>query len=242
MNTYSFTYIIGYRHSLDKFNNLKRVLDWINGFSNVEVIVVEQDTHSKISHIPLKCKHIFLKSDKPFNKSWSYNIGLKNSNSNIIGFGDTNLTIKPSNLIDSVKSLENYEMVSAHSSIIELFPNENNYPFEELFKINRQGQLNSLCNGICFFRRQSINKIGGWNESFIGLGGSDEFQSHKVNNFLSNVQLESSAIQFMYNKEQINPINERILQQLTTLSKEDLVKTVNASVQKNGMKNLYDTF
>jgi hypothetical protein len=36
--------------------------------------------------------------------------------------------------------------------------------------------------------------------------------------------------------------NLQLLNQLITLPKEDLVKTVNMSVQKNGMKNLYDTF
>ena len=77
MNTHSFTYIIGYRHSPDRLNNLRRVLDWINGFANVEVILVEQDKHSKISHLSLKCKHIFIKTDKPYNKYWGYNVGLK---------------------------------------------------------------------------------------------------------------------------------------------------------------------
>ena len=38
MNKYSFTYIVGYRHSLDRFNNLKKSLDWVNGFSNMEEI------------------------------------------------------------------------------------------------------------------------------------------------------------------------------------------------------------
>ena len=40
MNTHSFTYIIGYRHSPDRFHNLKKVLDWISGFANVDVILI----------------------------------------------------------------------------------------------------------------------------------------------------------------------------------------------------------
>ena len=40
---YSFTYIIGYRHKPDRLNNLRRVLDWINGFMGAEVILIEQD-------------------------------------------------------------------------------------------------------------------------------------------------------------------------------------------------------
>ena len=62
---HSFTYIIGYRHSTERLNNLKRVLDWISRYQGIELIVVEQDTHSKISHLNLRCKHIFLKSKMP---------------------------------------------------------------------------------------------------------------------------------------------------------------------------------
>jgi hypothetical protein len=240
MNIYSFTYIIGYRHSQDKFNNLKRVLDWINGFANVEVILVEQDKISKISHLPLKCKHIFLKTDKPFNKAWGYNVGIKYSNSNIIGFGDAETIVNPIKLIENIKLLDKYEMVSTHNSIIDLAPNENNILFEDLVKIDRLGKSNSICDGICFFRKSSIIKIGCWSESFVGYGGVEDFQSHKTKNFITNYQSDDSAKRFFHNKNENNPINSQILNKLVTMSKEDLVKTINISTQKIGMNNLYE--
>jgi hypothetical protein len=76
-HNYAFTYVIGYRHRIDRLQNLRRVLDWINGFSGAEVIIVEQDKHSKISHLNLKAKHIFIKSNLPYNRSWSFNVALK---------------------------------------------------------------------------------------------------------------------------------------------------------------------
>ena len=242
MNTHSFTYIIGYRHSPDRLNNLRRVLDWINGFANVEIIVVEQDKHSKISHLSLKCKHIFLKTDKPYNKSWGYNVGLKYANTDIISFGNADTIIDPNKLIEAIQSLDKYEMVSPHNSIIELFQNEGNNQYEDILKINRPSRTTSLCSGISIFRKAAIQKIGGWNESFIGLGGADEFLSHKVKNFLKNNELHMSAYHFFHNKIDTNPINEKILQQMIGMSKEDLVKSVNMSSQKIGMRNFYDTF
>ena len=86
-SNYSFTYIIGYRHNPERLNNLRRVLDWINGFGGVEVIIVEQDTHSKISHLNLKARHIFTKSNMPYNRSWAFNVAIKYSTSNILVFG-----------------------------------------------------------------------------------------------------------------------------------------------------------
>jgi hypothetical protein len=70
----SFTYIIGYRNKPDRLNNLRRTIDWLNGFSNVQIILVEQDKHSKISQLNLRCEHIFVKSNMPYNRSWAFNI------------------------------------------------------------------------------------------------------------------------------------------------------------------------
>lgn len=242
MNTHSFTYIIGYRHSPDRLNNLRRVLDWINGFANVEVILVEQDKHSKISHLSLKCKHIFIKTDKEYNKSWGYNVGLKSSNTNIVIFGDADTIMDPNKLIEAIQLLDKYEMVSSHNSIIDLFPNEGNTQYDDILKIIRPGRTTSLCSGISVFRKAAIQKIGGWNESFIGLGGADEFLSHKVKNFLTSNVLPINAYHFFHNKIDSNPINEKILQQMVGISKEDLVRSINMSSQKTGMRNFYDTF
>jgi hypothetical protein len=85
----AFTFIIGYRHRIDRLNNLRRTLDWINGFSGGQIILVEQDKHSKISHLNLKCQHIFVKSNMPYNRSWAFNVGLKHAKSNLIVFSDS---------------------------------------------------------------------------------------------------------------------------------------------------------
>jgi predicted glycosyltransferase involved in capsule biosynthesis len=252
MNTHSFTYIIGYRHNPDRLNNLKKVLDWINGFANVDLILVEQDTHSKISHLPLKARHIFLKSDKPYNKSWGFNVAVKNAKSDIIVFADSDLIMNPNEFIEAVKLLDKYEMVNPYTSVIDLQPNESNFQLEQLLAINRPGrgetdhQKVPLCGGICIFRKSAIIRIGGWNESFMGWGAEDDFESHKVKNFLSWTECKNRCFHLYHSREAPNMVyyqrNLQLLQQLTTLSKEDLVKTVNTSVQKNGMKNLYDTF
>lgn len=252
MNTHSFTYIIGYRHNPDRFNNLKKVLDWINGFSNVDVILIEQDTHSKISHLPLKARHIFLKSEKPYNKSWAFNVATKEAKSDIIVFADSDLIMDPNNFIEAVKLLEQYEMVNPYNSVVDLQPQESNFPLDQMVLIDRPGrgetdhQKVPLCGGICIFRKSAILRIGGWNESFMGWGAEDDFQSHKVKNFLSWTECKNKCYHLYHSRETPNMTyyqrNLQLLQQLTALSKEDLVKTVNASVQKNGMKNLYDTF
>lgn len=250
--THSFTYIIGYRHKPDRLNNLRRVLDWINGFQGVDLIVIEQDKHSKISHLNLRCRHIFLKSDKPYNKSWAFNVATKMAKSNIIVFADSDLIMNPTEFIEGLKMLEQYEMVNPYKSVVDLNGQETGLPLEALFKIDRPGrgetdhQKVPICGGICMFRKESIDKIAGWNEQFIGWGAEDDFVSLKVQHFLNWKQMDYRCFHLFHNREQPNmqeyQRNLGLLDQYAKLSKEDFMKNLHRDVQKNGMKNKYDEF
>lgn len=246
MNKYSFTYIIGYRHNMEKFNNLRRVLDWVNGFSNVDVIVVEQDKHSKISHLNVKARHIFLKSDKAYNKSWAFNVALKYAKSDVIVFSDADLVMEPNQFIESIKELDKFEMVNPYKSVVDLQPHESNFSFEQIFKIDREGEEKKLCSGIAIFRKAAIHKIAGWNEDFKGWGAEDDFVSHKVKNFLTWTEMPNRCYHLYHSRVQpdmkLYQNNLQLLNSLCSLKKEDLAKTINMSFQKIGMKNLYDTF
>jgi predicted glycosyltransferase involved in capsule biosynthesis len=252
MSSHVFTYIIGYRHQPDRLQNLRRVIDWINGFQGVELIVVEQDKHSKISHLGLKCKHYFLKSDKPYNKSWAFNYATKMATTNVIVYADSDLIMNPHELIESLKLLEQYEMVNPYNSVIDLQQNETGQPFEQIMLINRPGrgetdhQKVPICGGICLFRKEAIDKIGGWNERFIGWGAEDDFVSLKVQNFLNWKQMEAKCYHLFHNRE--NPDmagyqkNLQLYNQYKNMSVEDLKKYMMQDVPKNGMKNKYETF
>lgn len=251
-NIWSFSCVIVYRHDNQRLNNLKRILDWLIGFSGVEIIIVEQDTHSKLKYLNLPCKLIFTKSDKPINKAWGFNIGLKWSNSNRIVFTDSDLIMDPNRFIESLKLLDEYEMVSPYNSVVDLTPEESQSQIVDIFKIDRVGrgeedhQKVPLCGGTCMFRRDAIEKIGGWNESFIGWGGEDDFQSIKVKNFLTWKEVEGKCYHLYHDRfapdmKWYNR-NLQLLQSLSNLSKEDLVKSINNSKSKIGMKNLYDDF
>jgi predicted glycosyltransferase involved in capsule biosynthesis len=252
MNNHTFTYVIGYRHFPDRLNNLRRVLDWINCFGGVEVLLIEQDTHSKISHLNLRAKHIFLKTDKPYNKSWAFNVATNLAKSNLIVFADSDLIMKPEEFIESLKLLEQYEMVNPYKSVIDLNPQESGIQLEEMIKIDRPGrgetdhQKVPICGGICMFRKDAIQRIGGWNEDFIGWGAEDDFVSHKVQQFLNWKQLDHKCFHLFHNRTQPDmqkyQKNLQLLQELVKLSKDDLMRYTQKFIQKNGMKNKYDTF
>ena len=53
------TYVIAYKHKPDRLLNLRRVLEWLAPFQGLQIVLVEQDSYSKISELNLRLKHIF---------------------------------------------------------------------------------------------------------------------------------------------------------------------------------------
>lgn len=247
---YAFTYVIGYRHRMDRLSNLKRVLEWINGFNGVEVLLIEQDRHSKIKNLNLKAKHIFVKSDMPYNRSWAFNIALKYAQSPILVFGDSDLMMNPNEFIEGLKSLQTHEMVSPYYSVVDLTQQESGLDFNQILQINRPGrgendnQKINICGGIAMFRRDAISRIAGWNEDFISWGGEDDFETMKVKNFLSWTELKYRCYHLYHAKEQPDmkwyQRNLQILNNAAKFTKEDMAKHINMTIPKIGMINKYD--
>lgn len=249
---YSFTYVIGYRHKPDRIQNLRRVIDWINGFGGVEVLLIEQDKHSKISHLNLRAKHHFLKTNLPYNKSWAFNYATKIAQSEIIVFADSDLIMHPNHLIEALKLTSEYEMINPYHSVIDLSPQETNLPFDQMIQIDRPGrgeldhQKVPICGGICIFKRESLQKIGGWPEQYIGWGAEDDHTSIKVKHFLNWTELKNRCYHLFHTRE--NPdasLYSRNLQMYNRtmgLPKEEVMRESIMAVPRNGIKSRFDTF
>lgn len=249
-SNYIFTYIIGYRHSTERLQNLRRVLSWINGFAGVEVILVEQDTHSKISHLNLRAKHIFTKSDLPYNRSWAFNVGLKYSTTDTIVFGDSDIIIEPNQFIDGLRALQTYEMVSPYSSVIDLTIQETNSNLEQIVNINRPGrgendnQKINFCGGVLMIRKQTIYKMGCWNEQFWSWGSEDNYLTLCMEKLeIPHYEVQGRCYHLYHDRsnlvDQISyQRNLNLLSQFSKMSKEQLLKYIQISLTKVGMKNL----
>lgn len=247
---YIFTFIIAYQHRLDRLNNLKMVVEWVLSFKGVELIIVEQDKSEKLKAFSLRgFKHIFIKSNQPFNKSWAFNVGLKNATTNIIIFGDSDLIMDSNEFIQSIRKLENFEAVSPYNRVIDLVPQENGLPIEQLNLINRPGRgetdIQKIClaGGIIMFRRDAIIKIGGFCEKFIGWGAEDDFVSLVTKRLLKWHESPGKCYHLYHEKVKPDMMyyqrNLQLLNTLGTSSDQDLIKHINASLPTIGMKNKY---
>ena len=188
----------------------------------------------------------------PFNRSWGFNVGLKYTSSKIVVFTDCDLMLNPELFINGLKLMEQYEMVSPYSSVVDLTPQESNLSLDEILKIDRPGrgetdiQKINICGGISIFRRDAINKIAGFHEDFVGWGGEDDFQAIKVKNFLTSFEQKGRCYHLYHDKEVPDmkwyQRTLQLLNQLAALNKEELFKVIQTTSPKIGMKNKYDNF
>lgn len=244
------TYVITYKHRPDRILHLRKVLEWLSGFSNIDVMLVEQDTHSKIKHLSLKAKHIFIKNDGVFNKSWAYNVAIKRNQNPIIVFGDSDIIMNPHEFISAINEINNYDVISPYSSVLDLTREESEWPFANLLAIQRPGrgetdnQKINLCGGITIFKAESIMKIGGWCEEFLAWGGEDDAQTLKVKTIgLTYKEMPYRCYHFFHTRDEMNMSlyqrNLQILDKFNSMSKEDLTRYISSRVNKIGMMNQY---
>jgi len=250
-NTPNITYVIAYKHKPDRLLNLRRVLEWLAPFQGMEIILVEQDSESRISELNLRLRHIFIKSDVPFNKSWAFNVATRYVKTPIIIFGDSDLIMNPNEFINSVNLLSNCDVVNPYNSVIDLTPQESMMDINSILAVNRIGRGDAaddiqkvpLCGGIIMFKKDKLIEIGGWNEDFIGWGAEDDFQSLKVKMLLDHVTLPNKCYHLHHEKAKIDmKLYERnlgILNHFAKINKEQMVNHVNMVKPKIGAINKY---
>jgi len=245
------TYVIAYQHKPDRLHNLKRVLEWLTPFQGLNVVIVEQDKKSKISELNLRAKHIFLKTDLPFNKAWAFNVALRYCDTPIIIYGDSDLIMHPQAFLQAVQTLDFYDCVNPYNSVIDLTPQEGMMDLNSILQINRIGrgeaaddiQKVPMMGGIFMMKKEAFYKIGGHNEDFIGWGAEDNYLDVMVKNFLTHTTLPNKCYHFYHEKSKIDmklyQRNMEILNHFSNASKQQLQNHINLVLPKIGHLNKY---
>jgi predicted glycosyltransferase involved in capsule biosynthesis len=250
MTTFNFTYIIPFKYTEDRFLTLERVLQNIrNSNINCEVIIIEQGLESVLpsKNVILNENYIFMHNSLPFNKSWSLNVAWKTATTDTIVFGDADNLIDMNHILSSIEELKDYDFVSPHIKLIDLTPNENKLPSEDIFNIKRPGrgeldhQKLPMCGAMTIFTKGALERIGGWPEEFFGWGAEDDAMSIKVRHFLKWKENDNNCYHLYHNR--VSPDmnwysrNIQIYNNYSNISKDKLEEYINSTKPLIGDKN-----
>jgi hypothetical protein len=186
-------YLITYRESgsADRRENLLALLRWLAQWPELEALVVEQDTVSRLDALPFGAACLAY-NPGPFNKSWGLNVAARLAHKPILIAGDADV-IAPHMLAEAVELCrQGMAAVKPYREIIDLTPEETKRvrAGEWSFAPARQrdappsregGQeFIVFAGGLFVIRRDAYLGIGGFDERFLGWGGEDDAMSAKI--------------------------------------------------------------
>ena len=174
--------------------NLDAVLAWLARTPEIEVVVVEQDTHPRLLP-PLAhdgARVVFAYNGGPFNKAWGLNVGARASAGGVLLFGDADVIVPGGLGAAAALCADRGQLVKPYLELVDLGPDESARVRElgpaaapgrdpaGLRNRDGIGERLVLCGGWFAIRRDAFAALGGFDERFVGWGGEDDAMTLKV--------------------------------------------------------------
>ena len=178
----------------DRAENLRALLKYLSMLisDEVELIVVEQDTQSRIegdgTSIYRQIKHVFIKNEGTFNKGLGYNVGAKVSSGEYLIFTDIDLYIEIGLYLSSLSWLVEYDVVNPYT-VLHYLDKENSRRFftdydmgivrdkRRVLQMIRPGVISG---GIFAISRGLFFALKGFDERCAGYGYEDDILDTKM--------------------------------------------------------------
>lgn len=197
----SLLYIITFRSAnFYRARNLSLTLQWLVKVKSlcdhmtIDIIVVEQDSVSKLRTLPQDVKHLFIYNKGTFNKGWAFNAAIrKYPDYHYYAFADGDLIIPDIQAL--IKELV-YQCQTASKPAFRAFNKVLDTSMKDTHNVNNvdhiidkyhSGQLTleerqglTFGGGLLVLSRQMYDIVGGWDENFTGWGREDDFMKIKL--------------------------------------------------------------
>ena len=188
-----YSYILPFRDDGGgRLDNLFAVLEWIAPLERTQFLIVEQDKEScpGTASLPASVEHLFLFNPGPFNKSWGFNVGVKESRGEVLALADADILVD-TNVVQACfdECREKFDAINPFSNLIDLdaerteaFRHNGDLIAQQHEVMNRdyKGEYLCFCGGIYVIRKSSYLRLGGQDERFLGWGGEDDAMSVKI--------------------------------------------------------------
>lgn len=175
----------------ERRRNLDAVIRSLAIYRNLDVIVVEQDAVPRLEgDLPHpRARQLFTYNPGPFNKSWGLNVGVRVSRSPWLMFLDADLVLGLA-VEEAAKLLAaGYSIVKPYVRLFDLDEAESRRvrngefdwvperPTSGAVDRETQGEFPPFAGGAMMMTRPVYDRMGGWDERFVGWGGEDDAMS-----------------------------------------------------------------
>lgn len=240
-------------------------MKWLSGLKNIEVILVEQDDKPYLADLYIsqnfKLDHVFAYNNHLFNRSWGFNIGFRHASGDVLAFSDSDIFMDRDELTYCFQECHrSYDAVNPYTRIIDL-PEKVTKALQQKDSLMKNGHkkigygeerpCTNFCGGVVLFKRNAFERIGGFDERFLGWGGEDDAMSFfKLRDLIhSKYQMPYVAYHLWHERtiqdtmEQPNyQCNQRLLDEYKTLTIDELTLLCENSKKSMGNLEKYKVF
>lgn len=190
----------------DRMVNLRGLLTYLSPLlsDEVEIIVVEQDSQSRVDWVPQGVKHIFIKNDEVFNKGLGYNTGVRYSQGEYLLFTDVDLYIDLSLYLGSIEHMTDLDVVKPYTHLHYL-DKVNSRRFMVDYDINKaKGRAlqsikpSVISGGIFTIKRGMFFALKGFDERCKGYGYEDDIFDMKMRKSLLRIKFLTADCLHVY--------------------------------------------
>lgn len=168
-------------------------------YPHVTVLIVEHDEQPGLEPqtLPEGIHYKFLRDGNAFNPERCFQAGFEmfESSKEFFIFSESDIHLDRENIIANLELCQQYDFVSSFRHLIELTEEDTQMMIKgddvDLTKYERL-ERTDLCRGSCFFTRQGLRQIGGWERT--AQGREDQLQSSKVRRLLSVFESPNKAL------------------------------------------------
>lgn len=155
------------------------------GVAPLEILIVEEDTQPSLE-VP-HTRHVFLQSDKPFNKSRCINAGMANAKYDKVCMNDADMILQDGFLheVDNILNLYDAGNIVREIFYLTEVPTPGNINFTFWRQWTKAAHW-GCHGGNNFYKKRAFINAGGMCEAFVGHGSEDsEFYQRvgKLTNF-----------------------------------------------------------
>lgn len=255
--------IISYKESTDeRKGNILKVISFISRLlsENIEMIIVEQDSESKIDWLDEMdnskyINHVFLKNDSIFNKGWGNNVGGMYAKGEYLIFNDSDVLVSYQTYLDSINLLNDCDVINPYKHIYWLNELETSefIPEEVNCKINLTRVLFTptvITGGIFLIKKEVFIKIKGFDVNSYGWGYQDYIFDEKIKKLDLNIKSIKSIAIHLNHAGNPKPYsgnvrnddiyfkfierNKKIYESYIKMSKSDVLEKINNTVLCSG--------
>lgn len=167
----------------DRLRNIKFTLGYLRHHFDLNIIVSEQDTESKLKDVceEFDCSYIFTETDEFFNRQRGVNLAAREATTPVIAHYDADILLRPQQIVGAVEAIKSgqaqmvypynghfYDVPEKYFDVINETKDLRNVNLDECTLFNPHS-----VGGVVMFDREHYWKCGGANEAFKSVGYED---------------------------------------------------------------------